>query len=110
MKLLTNSDNVDGLKIVISAYEANVSLQIELQGEGILPCFIDEKYDLKLFVANSACLYLHENVGLLKKKAIGAVEGILRNFILMQQINFSMYYIFILFIYLLNLIVPDRNT
>lgn len=78
MKLLTNSDNVDGLKIVISAYEANVSLQIELQGEGILPCFIDEKYDLKLFVANSACLYLHENVGLLKKKAIGAVDDLLK--------------------------------
>ena len=89
MKLLTNNDNVDGLKIVISAYEANVSLQIELQGEGILPCFVDEKYDLKLFVANSACFYLHENVGLLKKKAIGAVDGKLLHFVLMQQIDLS---------------------
>lgn len=75
MKLETNEDNVDALKIVICANEAKISLDIvQVSNSNLVPCLIGEN-DLKLFVVNAACLYLHEKSGFLKKKAVGAVEG-----------------------------------
>ena len=73
MKLITNENNIDALKIVIAASEVKEDLEIEY-GTGVVPCLVDEKLDLKLFVSNAACQYLHENANLLKKRAIGAVE------------------------------------
>lgn len=77
MKLFTNENNIDALKIVIAAKEVKEQLDIEINSSGsdLAPCLIDN--DLKLFVVNSACLYLHEKSGTLKKKAVGAVEGLL---------------------------------
>ena len=76
MKLLTNENNVDALKIAIAANEANVSLEIIYQTDGLVPCLVEDKSDLKLFVANAACMFLHEESGILKeKKTINAIEG-----------------------------------
>ena len=75
MKLTTNEDNIDGLKIAIAAFEAKIPLEVEFSSNSLTPCLFDENSDLKLFVANAACCYLHEQPKLLKKRAIGAVEG-----------------------------------
>ena len=76
MKLLTNENNVDALKIAIAANEANVSLEIVYQTDGLVPCLVEDNSDLKLFVSNAACMFLHEEFGTLKeKKIINAIEG-----------------------------------
>ena len=76
MRLITNDDNVDALKIIIAANEAKTTLAIE-KGSNLVPCLIDDENEAKFFSVNAACLYLHEKPNLLKKKAIGAVEGLL---------------------------------
>ena len=73
MKLITNEDNIDALKIIIAANEAGQTLEIEKGSGFLVPCLLDG--DAKFFSVNAACLYLHEKTNLLKKKAIGAVEG-----------------------------------
>ena len=75
MKLITNNDNIDALKIAIVANEAKEPLEIIQSEGGLLPCLVDEKSYLKLFVSNAACCYIHEHSGWLKKEEIGAVEG-----------------------------------
>ena len=74
MRLITNDDNIDALKIIIAANEAKQKLSIE-KGSGLVPCLVDG--EAKFFSVNAACLYLHQKPDLLKKKAIGAVEGLL---------------------------------
>ena len=76
MKLTTNGDNIDALKISIAANEAKTPIEIDLaNSEGLLPILTDEKSDLKIFVSNAACLYLHEKAGFLKEDSISSVEG-----------------------------------
>ena len=58
MKLTTNIDNIDALKISIAANEAKNPIEIDLaNSEGLLPILMDEKSNLKLFVSNAACLF-----------------------------------------------------
>ncbi len=76
MKLVTNENNIDALKIVIAANEVKEKLDI-LPGSGLVPYLLENESDLKLFVVNQACLFLHENAQVLKKRAMGAVEGLL---------------------------------
>ena len=76
MKLTTNGDNIDALKISIAANEAKTPIEIDLvNSESLLPILTDEKSDLKIFVSNAACLYLHEKAGFLKEDSISSVEG-----------------------------------
>ena len=76
MKLTTNIDNIDALKISIAANEAKNPIEIDLaNSEGLLPILMDEKTNLKLFVSNAACFYLHEKAGYLKEDSISSVEG-----------------------------------
>ena len=76
MKLATNGDNIDALKISIAANEAKTPIEIDLvNSESLLPILTDEKSDLKLFVSNAACFYLHEKAGFLKEDSISSVEG-----------------------------------
>ena len=71
MKLTINEDNVDALKVIIAANEANQSLDIE-KGNGLVPCLADG--DAKFFSVNTACLYVHEKASLLTKKVTKAIE------------------------------------
>ena len=76
MKLITNENNVDALKIVIAANEVKQSVEIELGGD-LVPSLVDESSDLKLFVVNSACLFLHENALVAKiKKSPDEVQAL----------------------------------
>ena len=77
MKLITNENNIDALKILISANEVKSQLNIEHGGGGLVPCLVEGSTDLKLFVVNSACLFLHQNAEVLNKKSATAVEGLL---------------------------------
>ena len=53
MKLITNENNIDALKIVIAAYEVKQNIEIELSSQSgdLVPSLIDESSDLKLFVS-----------------------------------------------------------
>ena len=79
MKLSVSGGNVDALKIAISANEANVNVGIahETSVTTLTPCLTDNNGDLKLFMPNAACSYLHESKNLLTKNSLDAVESIL---------------------------------
>ena len=76
MKLITNENNIDALKILIAANEVEEQLTIEYGNAGCLvPRLVTsgDSPNLSLFVANSACVFiLHQ-----KKvaKDIRPVEG-----------------------------------
>ena len=79
MKLITNENNIDALKIAICAYEVKQRIEVVLgtSSGDLVPSLIDESSDLKLFVVNSACLFLHENAQSLSGKTIEEVKDLL---------------------------------
>ena len=79
MKLITNENNIDALKIAICAYEVKQQIEVVLgtSSGDLVPSLIDESSDLKLFVVNSACLYLHKNANVLIDKDLEVVQGLL---------------------------------
>ena len=79
MKLITNENNIDALKIAICAYEVKQQIEVVLgtTSGDLVPSLIDESSDLKLFVVNSACLFLHENAQSLSGKTIEEVQDLL---------------------------------
>ena len=79
MKLITNENNIDALKIAICAYEVKQQIEVVLgtSSSDLVPSLIDESSDLKLFVVNSACLFLHENAQSLSGKTIEEVKDLL---------------------------------
>ena len=79
MKLITNENNIDALKIAICAYEVKQQIEVVLgtSSGDLVPSLIDESSDLKLFVVNSACLFLHENAQSLSGKTIEEVQDLL---------------------------------
>ena len=79
MKFITNENNIDALKIAICAYEVKQQIEVVLgtSSSDLVPSLIDESSDLKLFVVNSACLFLHENAQALSGKTIEEVQDLL---------------------------------